>query len=278
MNNYLSLLQKVIEEGKLKNNRTGIDTIAISGAMFQHDMQDGFPLLTTKKVSFKNIKVELEFFIKGLTDKKWLQERDCKIWNEWCNPQKIPNSLIDEKKKKFQLEENDLGKIYGYQWNNFNDSNINQLKNVIKTLKENPNDRRMMVSAWNPQQLEEMALPPCHFAFHITVIDKKLNLSWFQRSCDVGLGLPYNIASYGLLLHLLAKEVGFDEGTLTGFLSDVHIYKNHVDILKKQLQRKPYPLPTIETEQFNGIYQWSYCDTKLQNYQSHDKLDMPIAV
>lgn len=278
MNDYLSLLHKVIEEGKLKNNRTGIDTIAISGAMFQHDMQDGFPLLTTKKVSFKNIKVELEFFIKGLTDKKWLQERGCKIWNEWCNPHKIPNSLTDEKKKQFQLEENDLGKIYGYQWNNFNDSNINQLKNVIKTLKENPNDRRMMVNAWNPQQLEEMALPPCHFAFHITVIDKKLNLSWFQRSCDVGLGLPYNIASYGLLLHLLAKEVGFEEGILTGLLSDVHVYKNHIDILKEQLKRKPYSLPTIETEPFNGIYQWSYRDTKLQNYQSHDKLEMSIAV
>lgn len=283
MNRYLSLLEKVIKEGKVKSNRTGVNTIAVAGEMFQHDMQKGFPLLTTKKISFKNIKVELEFFIKGLTDKKWLQERGCNIWNEWCNPQKIPNELREDKlseeeKKKFQYTENDLGKVYGYQWNNFNDSNINQLKNVIETLKQNPNDRRMMVNAWNPQQLNEMALPPCHFGFHITVIDNYLNLSWFQRSCDVGLGLPYNIASYGLLLHLLAKQSGFKEGILTGFLSDVHIYENHIDALKQQLQREPLTLPTIETKEFNDIYQWTYEDTILKNYKSHERLDMNIAV
>ncbi len=273
---YLDLVKQVIEEGVLKKNRTGINALTISGAMLQHDMKSGFPLLTTKKMAFKAIKVELEFFIKGYTTKKWLQERGCYIWDEWCNPKKIPEGISPEARKEIQRQENDLGKIYGYQWRNFN--GIDQLKIAIEKLKKNPNDRQIVVSAWNPSQLGEMALPPCHLMFHLTVLAGRLNLTWFQRSCDLALGVPFNIASYALLLHLIAKECKLKEGLVTGMLSDVHIYENHLTQLHEQLKRDPFPLTKIETSSFSDIFNWEYGDTKLVNYKSCDKISFPIAV
>jgi len=290
MKAYLDIVQKIINEGKLEETRTGIKAYTIAGAIFEHDMSKGFPLLTTKKTPFKLVATELEFFINGITDKKWLQDKNNHIWDEWAKPQKAPYGHDEESKKKM-LEERDLGPIYGFQWRHFNapyksfDSDysrkgIDQLKKVIETLKTNPRDRRMIVSAWNPQQFDEMALPPCHYAFQITVINDKLNLLWNQRSVDTMLGLPFNIASYGLLLHLLAKEAGLKEGKLVGFLADVHIYENHVDGAKEQLSRDPnkYPLPTIETENWKTIFDWKAEDTKLLNYQSYDRIPFEIAV
>ena len=227
------------------------------------------------------LKWSSNFFIQGLTDKQWLKDRNCHIWNEWHNPQ--------------SNDDNDLGPIYGYQWRNFggyspanDDSKKNdlhqhstgcdQLKQLVEQLKSNPNDRRMLVSAWNPLDLPFMALPPCHVLFHLVALDGKLNLTWFQRSCDLMLGIPFNLASYSLLLHLLAKESNLKTGKVIGMLSDVHIYENHLEQAKKQLKNKPLPLPEIQTEPFTNIFAWKHSDTKLINYQSHDKIVYPIAI
>lgn len=288
MEQYLNLVKDILETGEKKKNRTGIDTYSVAGRTFQHNMGDGFPILTTKRVPFQNIKSELEFFIKGLTDKKWLQERKNKIWDEWCNPEKVPYGH-DEETKIRMMQENDLGPIYGFQWRHFGagytgpdadyfGQGIDQLANLVETLKQNPNDRRMMVSVWNPAQLSQMALPPCHYGFQVTTSDGKVNLLWNQRSVDTMLGLPFNIASYGLLLHLLAKESGLMEGILTGFLGDVHIYENHLNGVEDQLKREPCKLPEINTENFTSIFDWKFTDSKLLGYNPQPKIDFKVAV
>ncbi|MBI5388805.1 thymidylate synthase [Candidatus Woesearchaeota archaeon] len=290
MESYLTIVQKILQDGVLKKNRTGTSALTIAGTMFEHDMKQGYPLLTTKKMPFKVMATELEFFIKGITDKKWLQERNNHIWDEWANPKKAPYGHTEEA-KQCMSQERDLGPVYGFQWRHFGadyqnydthylGKGVDQLKYVIDTLKKDPSDRRMLVSAWNPSAKEKMALPPCHYAFQIVVIDGKLNLLWNQRSVDVMLGLPFNIASYGLLLHLLAKEAGLQEGMLVGFLADVHIYENHREGAKEQLSRdaSKYPLAQIKTEPFTSILEWKAEDTKLLNYQSYPKIEFEIAV
>lgn len=492
---YLELVDKILKEGVLKENRTGIDTKAIAGAMIEHDMSEGFPLLTTKKMYFKGVKVELEGFIKGITSKQWFKDKGCNIWNEWANPMKAPYGHDDASKARM-LEEDDLGKIYGYQWVNFGSQNkqiisfppkvtkfqttdkielphgkdqnewyyfpkvcgvaclgkpiessnkkledilyknwydmvnrcvnpestqfafygragvkicdrwlcfenyradviqlprwqdklrdpsgfvldkdyygakvyapdtcvylsteenimynnsslylvssveqevhcltkrevaeilgfsrknvdtyldknkeyegwrireikdgnvhryqlpVNQLRRIVTTLKKNPNDRRMICSAWNASELEEMALVPCHTHWQVTVINGKLNLAWYQRSVDVPLGLPFNIASYGLLLHLLAKEAGLKEGRLIGFLMDTHIYVNQVDALQEQICREPMKLPTIATytkevdgrlfsDEIFDVFKWEHNHTLLNAYVSHPPVKFDIAV
>src|SRR3989338_8968999 len=234
MKSYLDIVRNVLDRGERKANRTGIDALTVAGVMFEHDMAQGFPLLTTKKMPFRLIATELESFIKGTTDKQWLQERNNHIWDEWAQPGKAPYGHDEESKRRMR-EERDLGPVYGFHWRHFNapythhDVNytgqgIDQLHQLVQTLKTNPSDRRMIVCAWNPSMLHQMALPPCHYAFQVTVINDRLNLLWNQRSVDTMLGLPFNIASYGLLLHLLAKESNLKEGKLIGQLGDVHIY------------------------------------------------------
>lgn len=284
MDAYLDIVQKVLEDGSYKSNRTGTSAYSVSGEMFEHDMSSGFPLLTTKHMPFGMIASELEFFIKGLTDKKWLQERNNAIWDEWAWQKKVPYSNDSETKEKMFMER-DLGPIYGFQWRHYgseydgfekdySEEGIDQLEKLIGTLKNDPNNRRMIVSSWNPSQLDEMALPPCHYSFQVTVTDNKLNLMWIQRSVDTGLGLPFNIASYGLLLHLLAKESGYEEGKLIGQLGDVHIYENQTDGLKNQLKRTPFELPSIKTENFKSIFDWEFTDSKIINYYKHPRLDL----
>jgi thymidylate synthase len=290
MENYLKIVKNIIENGVVKDNRTGIDTLAIAGAMFEHRMDTGFPLLTTKKIPFRLVASELEFFVKGITDKNWLKERNNHIWDEWANPKKAPYGHDAEAKKKM-ADERDLGAIYGFGWRHYNapydnyhtdyaGQGVDQLKKIVETLKTNPNDRRMIVTAWNPGMLDQMALPPCHYGFQVTVINGELNLLWNQRSVDTMLGLPFNIASYALLLHLLAKETGLKEGKLIGFLADTHIYLNHLDGAKEQLTRDPgkYPLPKIETENFTSIFDWKYEDSKIIGYESYPTIKFEIAV
>lgn len=290
MKAYLDIVRKILETGEQKDDRTGTGTIAIAGAIFEHDMSTGFPLLTTKKMPFKVIASELEFFIKGITDKHWLQERNNHIWDEWCSPLKVPYAHDEETKRKM-MEERDLGPVYGFQWRHFGadyqnfDSDysrqgVDQLQKLVDTLKKNPTDRRMIVNSWNAAKLSEMALPPCHYSYQVTVINGRLNLLWNQRSVDTMLGLPFNIASYALLLHLLAKETGYKEGKLVGFLADVHIYSNHIEGAKEQITRDPelYPLCSIETQNFTSLFDWKYEDTKVMGYQSHPGIKFEIAV
>ena len=275
---YLEILKKILNDGTLCKNRTGIDTLAIPHVGIQHDMSQGFPLLTTKKMHFNSIKVELEFFIKGLHDKQWLKDRKCNIWNEWCSPSLIPQGLSEEARKEYQLRENELGPIYGVQWRNFNNQGYDQFKKIVDALRDNPDDRRMVCSAWNPLQLDSMALPPCHFVWVVTKIGNKIHLSFHMRSVDTFLGLPFNIASYGLLLHLLSKQSGLEAGILTGYLDNVHIYVNHIDAVRKQIEREPYEFPTIETNDFTDIFNWSYCDSVVKNYNSHEAIRVQVAV
>ncbi|MBP6883629.1 MAG: thymidylate synthase [Candidatus Pacebacteria bacterium] len=290
MKAYLDIIKNTLENGTKVPTRQGWDAYTTAGAFFEHDMSKGFPLLTTKKMPFRLIATELEFFINGITDKQWLIERNNHIWDEWAAPKKAPYGH-DEASKKRMLEERDLGPIYGFQWRHFNaqyesydtdytGKGFDQLKRLIEILKKEPRNRRMIVSAWNPLQLEEMGLPPCHYSFQVTVIDGKLNLLWNQRSVDTMLGLPFNIASYALLLHLLAKEAGLQEGRLVGFLADVHLFDKHVEGAREQLSRDPnkYPLPKIETENWKSIFDWKAEDTKILDYQSYERIPLPIAI
>lgn len=292
MESYLNIVKEVLEKGVEKTDRTGVGTISISGYMFKHDMNEGFPLLTTKKMSYKNIFSELEFFIKGYTDKQWLQDRKNHIWDEWCN--NSDSDLLPENNR-------DLGPIYGYQWRRFNSSYLNhnyineenvkecrcttsgdQLKTLIDTLKKDKNSRRLIVSAWNPIQMSQMALPPCHVLWQIIPNEKEntIDLIWYQRSCDLMLGIPYNIASYACLLHLIGLEVGMKPKNLIGFLGDVHIYKNHIEGAKLIIERKPFDLPKIVTDmnKFKSIYDWEYTYTTVEDYKCHDKIKFEIAV
>lgn len=271
-------------------------------------------------MGLKNIATELEFFLRGITDKKWLQDRKCHIWDEWANPIKVEQqynlktqllewdgarTLSDEQKRTIRNSlmdsERDLGPIYGFQWrhfggeyqwdnkridknpeDNFNPKNagVDQVKNAITKLKENPNDRRILVSAWNPTAIPQMALPPCHMMHQLIVRDGKLSLIWTQRSCDMFLGIPYNIASYALLLLLYAKESGLKPDTLKGELHDAHIYTNHIPQVKEQLKRTPYKLPTVEIPDTNwkGMLNWSANNGfVLKDYICHEKLSAAVA-
>jgi len=293
MKQYLDLVKNILSNGKWKENRTGINTKSITGSMFEHNMADGFPLLTTKKMGLKNIAVELEFFIKGLSDKRWLQERNCHIWDGWANPEKVPYSNDPSTLKKME-EENDLGRIYGVQWRNWQGYeevgpgqvepyNIDQLANIIDTLKTNPLDRRMICMAWNPAEIGQQALPPCHYSFQIISDGESVDLLWNQRSVDVPLGLPYNIASYALLLELIAKTVNMKAGKLIGFLADCHIYENQTAI-QTQVDREPGELPTLilsnetKTGEKLDIFNWEFDDFELTNYNPAKGIKMPIAV
>jgi thymidylate synthase len=278
---YLHCLSFIIETGTKIPNRTGVEAYTVPHLMLHHDMAAGFPLLTTKKMAFKSIKVELEGFIKGVIDKRWYQERGCHIWDQWANPKKIPSDISSEEKKKLQAQETDLGPIYGFQWRSFNGSELpeaDQLKTIVDRLKTDPYDRRMLCSAWNPLHMAEQALAPCHVLWHLTVIKNKLNLCFFQRSVDMFLGEPFNIASYALLLHLLALESGLKAGQLTAFLSNCHIYENHVSVVKEQLQRKPYYFPLISTNSFSSIYEWDHSKTNLLGYKFHPKISAEVAI
>lgn len=278
---YKDYLQYILDNGVMTTNRTGVNTLACSGYMLKHDMKDGFPLLTTKKMGIKNIASELEMFIKGIQDKRWLQERNNHIWDEWCNPQKVPYGNDDETKAKM-LAESDLGPIYGSQWVCFNGDSEkgNQLKYVIDTIKKDPTSRRLVVSAWNPLQLDQMALPPCHVGFELLCYPEQgtIDIIWAQRSCDSFLGVPYDLASYALLLTLICKETGYTPGSVYGMLGSCHIYENHFDVVKEQLTRPTHKLPTIEIENWKSIWEWEYSDVKLLNYESEARLTGAIAV
>lgn len=281
MRQYLDLMKNILENGTLKHNRTGIDTLSYPCQFLRHDMRTGFPLLTTKKVGLKTVCGELEMFIKGEHSKKFLHDRNVKIWDEWSNPQKVPYGHDEETQRKMR-EEDDLGEIYGVNWNNWNNTGLNQLKKAIETLKTNPTDRRIIVSAWNPERLDHMALPPCHFCFQLISDGKFVDLLWNQRSLDTFLGGGFDLASYGMLLTLICHQVKMTPRFLAASFGDAHIYVNHLEQVKEQLSREPYPLPTVKILNADSpdwtIWDWKYTDFDVMDYQCHPAIKAPIAI
>lgn len=273
MRQYISLVNEVLDNAPIEKHKASSEYVrAIPGAMIKHDMSTGAPVLTTKKMYFHGVKTELEMFLRGITDKRWLQERKVHIWDQWQSP-----TMNDE---------NDLGPIYGFQWRNFDakykgkghvykGEGIDQVANAINRIKKDPSTRKAIVSAWNPNQLHMMGLEPCHMFWHIDVIDGRLNLYWHQRSGDIGLGIPFNLASYGLLHHLITKELDYEPGYLVGFIDNAHIYETHIPMLEKQIRNKPKTLPQFSTEKFTGVLNWRAQDTKLVNYEHHEYIKFP---
>lgn len=264
MQQYLNLLQRILSEGVEKSDRTGTGTISVFGHQMRFNLEDGFPLLTTKRLHLKSIIYELLWFLKGDTNVKYLQDHGVRIWNEWAK------------------EDGDLGHIYGYQWRKWQDYNggtIDQIKNVIEEIKVNPDSRRLLVSAWNVADLPNMQLPPCHILFQFYVVNGRLSLQLYQRSADAFLGVPFNIASYALLLMMVAQVTGLKAGDFVHTLGDAHIYLNHLEQVKLQLSRKPYPLPKmlINLER-KSIFDFEYEDFELKDYISHPHISGIVSV
>lgn len=275
---YLHALEDILNNGVKTSNRTGIDCLTLPHLKLTFDMSDGtIPLLTHRKMAIKTFKVELEGFIRGITDKGWYKDNGCNIWNEWCNPKKVPYGH-SEQTKKMMMEENDLGKIYGHQWRNFNSQGFDQLKWIVDELKTNKTNRQLVCSAWNPIEKCEQSLPPCHVLWNVFVVNDSLNMCWFQRSCDFPCGIGANIFSYSLLLHLLCKETGLKPGKISGFLSNCHIYENQIDGAREAIKRSVYDFPTVKTDNFTSIFDWCAKDTDIIGYKSGDKISYPIAV
>jgi len=261
MKQYLDLLQDILDNGVDKMDRTGTGTRSVFGRQMRFDLSQGFPLVTTKKVHLKSIIYELLWFLKGDTNVHYLQEHGVSIWDEWAR------------------ENGDLGPVYGAQWRNWNGVGIDQIKNVVETLKKNPNDRRMIVSAWNPEQLPDMALPPCHMMFQFYVANNKLSCMMYQRSCDTFLGVPFNIASYALLTQMIAHVCGLELGEFVHTLGDTHIYLNHFDQVKEQLSREPRSLPKMLIKRkVDSIDDFRYEDFELINYDPWSAIKAPVAV
>ena len=261
MKQYLDLLQDVMDNGVDKLDRTGVGTRSVFGRQMRFDLNKGFPLVTTKKVHLKSIIHELLWFIKGSTNIKYLQDNGVRIWDEWAD------------------ENGDLGPVYGSQWRNWNGEGIDQLAEVIDKLKHNPNDRRMIVSAWNVGKIAEMRLPPCHMMFQFYVAGNKLSCMLYQRSCDMFLGVPFNIASYALLTMMIAQVCGLEPGEFIHTLGDTHIYHNHFEQVREQLSRQPLPLPVMKLNPaVKNIDDFTYDDFTLEGYESYGKLAAPVAV
>lgn len=261
MQQYLDLLREIMNNGVDKTDRTGTGTRSVFGRQMRFDLSKGFPLVTTKKVHLKSIIYELLWFIKGDTNIKYLTDHGVRIWNEWADENGV------------------LGPVYGAQWRNWNGEGIDQLADVIARLKTNPNDRRMIVSAWNPGQIAEMHLPPCHMMYQFYVADNKLSCMLYQRSCDMFLGVPFNIASYALLTIMIAQVCGLEPGEFVHTLGDTHIYHNHFDQVREQLSRQPYPLPQMKINPFvKTIDEFKFEDFELVGYQCHDTIKAKVAV
>jgi len=256
---YLDLLKDILENGVEKDDRTGIGTLSVFGRSIRADLSAGFPIVTTKKVHFKSAVFELLWFLSGDHNIKFLNDNGVSIWDEWVD------------------KDGNLGPVYGVQWRNWN--GIDQIREVIQQIKDNPNSRRLLVSAWNVSDIPKMALAPCHTHFQFNVTNGKLSCVWFQRSCDTLLGIPFNFCGYALLTHFIAQVTGLEVGDLVWFGGDVHIYKNHIEQVKLQLSREPYPLPKLKlSPNVKDIDDFLYEDISLEGYKCHPAIKAPIAV
>ena len=277
---YLDLLQYVLANGTEKGDRTGTGTLSHFGAQLRFDLASGFPLLTTKKVHFKSIAYELLWFLSGSTHVDYLQQHNVRIWNEWATAAQTA---------RFNRPEGDLGPIYGHQWRNYgaskrddgsyNHDGIDQVTNVIEQIKINPNSRRLIVSGWNPSEAEQVALPPCHTMFQFFVADNKLSCQLYQRSADLFLGVPFNIASYALLTHMVAQVCDLEVGEFIWTGGDCHIYQNHREQVELQLTRTPLDLPTLTLNpNVKDIFAFQYEDIAIDGYESHPAIKAVVAV
>ncbi|MGL4948453.1 MAG: thymidylate synthase [Mycoplasma sp.] len=287
MKQYHDLLKLVLEKGKSKENRTGISTISLFGTQTRYDLNDGFPLLTTKKVNFHAILHELLWFIKGDTNIKYLVDNNVNIWNEWpYDSYKKSSNFKGETQKEFidKIREDsefakvygNLGPVYGKQWRDFN--GVDQLSKVIEQIKKNPDSRRLIVSAWNPCEVDNMLLPPCHSLFQFYVEDNKLSCQLYQRSADLFLGVPFNIASYSLLTHMVAKVCNLEVGEFIHTTGDCHIYSNHIEQVNTQLARQPKKLPKLLLPKKEDIFAYTAEDFELDGYDPDPFIRAEVAV
>ena len=264
MKQYLDILDRILREKNQKGDRTGTGTISIFGTQSRYNLEDGFPLLTTKKLHLKSIIYELLWFLKGDTNVKYLQDNGVRIWNEWAD------------------ENGELGPVYGHQWRSWPDYNggvIDQISQVVDQLKHNPDSRRMIVSAWNVAEVNEMALPPCHTIFQFYVADGRLSLQLYQRSADTFLGVPFNIASYALLLQMMAQVTGLKPGDFIHTTGDTHLYLNHLDQARLQLTRTPRPLPVMKINpDVKSIFDFQYEDFQLEGYDPYPHIKAEVSV
>ena len=264
MKQYLDLVNRILTEGVEKGDRTGTGTISVFGHQMRFNLEDGFPLVTTKKVHLKSIIYELLWFLRGDTNVKWLQEHGVRIWNEWAD------------------ENGDLGHVYGYQWRSYpkyGGGYIDQISEVIEQIKNNPNSRRLIVNAWNVADIDNMNLPPCHMFFQFYVADGKLSLQLYQRSADTFLGVPFNIASYALLLMMVAQVTGLKAGEFIHTLGDAHIYNDHIEQMKLQLSREPRKLPTMKINpEVKNIFDFKFEDFELEGYDPHPHIAGKVSV
>ena len=264
MQQYLNLLDRILTEGIQKGDRTGTGTLSVFGNQMRFDLRDGFPLLTTKKLHLKSIIYELLWFLKGDTNVHYLQEHGVRIWNEWAD------------------ENGNLGPVYGHQWRSWPDykgGTIDQIKNVVEMIRNNPNSRRMLVTAWNPAEVDEMALPPCHCLFQFYVADGRLSLQLYQRSADTFLVVPFNIASYALLLQMMAQVTGLEAGEFVHTTGDTHLYLNHLEQARLQLTREPHPLPKMKINPAaKDIFSFEYEDFELTDYHPWPHISAEVSV
>lgn len=314
MKQYLDLCQHILHNGAKKEDRTGTGTLSVFGHQMRFDLNEGFPLMTTKKTAFRLIVSELLWFIKGDTNVKTLLEENNHIWDEWAfaqwvesdeyegpdmadfgrRSQKDPEFAVRYKEQMVLFQEKilaedgfaekygDLGPVYGKQWRSWaktDGGTIDQLKNVIESIKKNPDSRRHLVTAWNPEFIDDMALPPCHIMFQFYVADGKLSCQLYQRSADVFLGVPFNIASYALLTHLIARECGLEVGDFVHTTGDTHLYSNHIEQVTEQLSREPRKLPTVKiNEDVASIFDLELADITIEGYDPHPRIKAPVAV
>jgi thymidylate synthase len=264
MKQYLEFLQDILHNGTKKEDRTGTGTVSVFGRQMRFDLEEGFPLVTTKKLHLKSIIHELLWFLKGDTNIAYLKENKVRIWDEWAD------------------EEGNLGPVYGHQWRSWsapNGETIDQISNVIEDIKNNPDSRRLIVSAWNPADVPNMALPPCHLLFQFYVSDGKLSCQLYQRSADSFLGVPFNIASYALLTMMVAQVTGLKPGEFVHTVGDAHIYTNHIEQVELQLTRDPKPLPKMKLNaNITNIFDFTYEDFELENYESHPHIKGEVSV
>jgi thymidylate synthase len=264
MKQYQDLMRHVLANGTHKSDRTGTGTTSVFGHQMRFDLQQGFPVVTTKKLHLKSIIIELLWFLQGSTNNNWLKERGVSIWDEWAK------------------EDGELGPIYGYQWRSWpapNGEHVDQISQLMDQIKNNPDSRRLIVSAWNVAEIPRMALPPCHAFFQFYVADGKLSCQLYQRSADIFLGVPFNIASYALLTHMIAQQTGLTPGEFIWTGGDCHLYTNHMEQVKLQLSREPLELPQLAIRrQPASIFDYEYEDFELVGYQHHDPIKAPVAI